>query len=50
MRVMKTIFVFIFTLQESVLCVRLRGGVGPEFHGKYFADTNLYDFIDLYSV
>ena len=44
----------------SVLCrescrpcrwaVRLRGGVGPEFHGKYFADTNLYDFIDLYSV
>ena len=44
----------------SVLCrescrpcrwaVRLRGGVGPGFHGKYFADTNLYDFIDLYSV
>ena len=43
----------------SVLCrescrpcrwaVRLRGGVGPGFHGKYFADTNLYDFI-LYSV
>ena len=30
--------------------VRLRGGVGPGFHGKYFADTNLYDFIDLYSV
>ena len=26
--------------------VRLRGGVGPGFHGKYFAD----DFIDLYSV
>ena len=30
--------------------VRLRGGVGPGFHGKYFADKNLYDFIDLYSV
>ena len=36
----------------SVLCrescrpcrwaVRLRGGVGPGFHGKYFADTNLW--------
>ena len=30
--------------------VRLRGSVGPGFHGKYFADTNLSDFIDLYSV
>ena len=44
----------------SVLCrescrpchwaVRLRGGVGPGCHEKYCADTNLYDFIDLYSV
>ena len=29
--------------------VSLRGGVGPGFDGKYFADTN-YDSIDLNSV